>query len=284
MGKFHLTIALCGGLWGTAAGAPPSSGGIQAEYAAVRHAFLATLMEEGVSGVLEKGGTAACLAPWMFMAPEDRVPDETLAELAMDAATIETLLAGDGDWTAQLAEFEARMLEMRERGAARFSMSYPEARREFALSLMPQADMADGQAGQSGMAAQGDVLDCMVHGAGSSSLGSVLQGVSSMTASLPSHSGRGVLVSLLSDPEGASIRMISRWNKLVCEGKRIDVLDFEACTGWIELAAGSSASVLGDYHYHATWPDGSSKSGQIAFNRSLRTARVVFGKSGPLVR
>lgn len=300
MGKFLLTIALWGGLCGNAAGQPASPGpvaapvvsgaGVHAEYAALRHAFLASLMEEGVSGILGKSAPGTCLAPWMFMAPEDQVSDDTLAELAMDAATLETLIAGgaggvdDGNWKAQLADFEARMLALHEGGPARFSVSYASARREFALSLMPQADKLDDPAAQSGVGAHGDVLDCMAHSAGRASLGSVLQGVSSMTASLPSHPGRGVIVSLLSDPDGASIRMISRWNKLVCEGKQIDVLDFEACTGWTELAAGSSARVLGDYHYHATWPDGSSKSGQIAFNRSLRTARVVFGKSGPLVR
>jgi len=293
MGRFHLAVALWAGVCGSVAAQAPASAGtsgsalldptVRLEYAAMRHAFLVTLEEDGIDGVLEHGASGACLEPTMFMAPPDQVKEAALSWLALDAATIESMIvrgAGGEGWADTLAAFEARMLAERERGVGAFEESYPSERGLFAQSLAPPEGLPDME--DTGAM----VLDCMMGGTGHAALdGMVASAIRQPGWALAGHpSRRGILVSLLSDPDGASIRMISRWNRLVCEGKRIDVLDFEACAGWTELAAGSLADVLGDYHYHATWPDGSTRSGQISFNRSVETSRVVFGKSGPLVR
>jgi hypothetical protein len=87
-----------------------------------------------------------------------------------------------------------------------------------------------------------------------------------------------------SEPPGATLHVISRWNTLVCESLEIDPYDLDRCKGWRPVAAPSVERVVGDYHYLATWSDGQASKGRLKFADREGEPLVIITPRGPKYR
>lgn len=255
------------------------------EYAAVRYAFSEVLRERGINEIRMKGPYRHCLETRLFLAPGAKEKNSSLNRLAMDAAIIGAAIAsgaGDERGRDELAAFESEMLEALKQDRKKFDITYGSNLREFARSL---ASLEIGKPESSESDERTYVAECMARepeGAGQTAAG-----MGGMFSGLLGSRRGGDLdtkIQLSSFPAGASIKLISRWNKLVCDGRRINAFDFDACEGWTEFAAGSVVRVNGDYHYHVTWPDGGSKSGRFSVGQMGQRLELLLTPAGPVLR
>lgn len=255
------------------------------EYAAVRYAFSEILRERGIDEIRMKGPYRQCLEARLFLGPGAKEKNSSLNRLAMDAAVIGMAIAngaGDERWSDELAVFEREMLGMLKQDRKKFDISYGSNLKEFARSL-PSIETE--KAGSSESDERTYIAECMAREPGCvEQAGAVMEGMLSGFLGSRRSGDLDTKIQLSSAPVGASIKLISRWNKLVCDGRRINAFDFDACEGWTEFAAGSVVRVNGDYHYHVTWPDGDSKSGRFSVGQMGQRLELLLTPTGPILR
>lgn len=226
-----------------------------ADYTVMRAAYLDILAED--LAYLSAGPDYAfplnlynCTSPEFYGASEG-MP----GRLALDSAYVEVHLAihpsPRSQWEGRLRAFETRMLMSHRQDPSGSALAYEERRDAFLAELASGLGV-DGEAGE--------VLYLGECGAGEDRF------------------------TLASDPADASIHLITRWNKLVCDGMKVDAYDPVACTGWRQMRSSSVVSVVGEYHYMAAWPDGRTHRGRLSFDDDSLDSTVTLTPAGPLYR
>jgi len=78
--------------------------------------------------------------------------------------------------------------------------------------------------------------------------------------------GGEVEVEIKTNPPGGTVSVISLFSYKLCQARGINPDDRERCSGWWE-AVSVSEDLIGEYQYHAEWPDGKKKKGKFRIGK-----------------
>lgn len=261
---------------------PPVS---TADYQAMRSAFQEIIRDQDVRDRLIAASTHQCAGYRLVISGDQQLRNTVLVDLAFNAAVVDYAAnngLGGSEWSAILEEFEADTIALAAKGKSKLGAGYHRSIKYFVRELF--SDLTTSQRKEMNGIAE-YVLHCAGHpdhmyldrvfGFGFSG---PLKGFGSRKGSSP----REYFFVLAAEPQGAAIRLITRWNKLVCEGQGIDPHDFDKCRGWRDLADGSRMLLMGDYHYSVAWDDGTARNGFLSFHESDGEKRVVLTPNGPV--
>lgn len=74
-----------------------------------------------------------------------------------------------------------------------------------------------------------------------------------------------VQILVKTEPAGGTVQIISVFQRMLCSAKGQNPDDTRECAEWHEAGNGFVPSVVGDYRYQATWPDGGKRDGFLRF-------------------